>query len=115
MRRRRIRSRHGKHDGGSAAREEVGGETLNALVYLDGGGPGREGEVEAVHQSGLVHAGEPPEGGLRLAGACLGLDDDEALIEGGFANGRLNRIGRTVNVEQISEFGHAIEAVSLSG
>ena len=88
---------------------------LTALVYLDCGGAGRQGEVEAVHQSRLVHAGEPPERGLRLAGAGLRFDDDEPPVERRVARGLLYRVGRAVYVEQIPEFGRSLEAVSLSG
>ena len=106
---------HGAYDGRSTIREEVGDETLDALVYLNSGGAGRQGEVEAVHQSVFVHAGEPPKRGLRLAGAGLRLDNDEWPVERRVTHGLLNRVGRTVYPEQVPEIGYAPEGTSLSG
>ena len=106
---------NGEHYRWSAAGEEVANETIDALVNLDRRRTGGQGEVEAVHQVRVVHAGEPPERGLRLAGAGLRLDDDEAPVEGRLVRGILYRVGRAVYAEEFPKFGHVLEAVSLIG
>ena len=51
-------------------------KTFHPAVNLAGGGAGGQGEIQPIHQSGLIHPGETIQGGLGLAGSGLGFYDD---------------------------------------
>ena len=94
-------ARHGEH----GLRAFVAGkhplnEACDPLVELGGGGPGGQGEVQAVHQSCLVHPGEAPEGSLSLARAGLGLDDDQRFRRRCIRRSLLDGVGRAVYMRE---------------
>ena len=98
--------------------EQVGYKFVDPSVHLGCRGPGRQSEVEPVHQPRLVHAGEPPKHGLGLAGAGFGLDDYHGLIQGRSQCGLLlDGVGRRAAgyVEQSPEAWDGVNPAPLSG
>ena len=107
-------SRHGQHGPRPVLRgKHQLRETSDAPVQLCGGGACGQREVEAVHQARFVHAGETPQGCLGLAGAGLGLDDEQLLVQRSSGGGMLDGVGGVNMGEQARKFGHPRELVPL--
>ena len=85
----------------------------NALVNLDCRRTRGQGEVEAVHRSRVVHAGERPERGLRFAGAV----SDSMMMRCWsrcIPRSLLYRVWENRLRLKFREFGHILEAVFLA-
>ena len=96
-----------------ALREQPLHETLDAPVNLAGGGAGGQREVDAVDELLLVHSGEPPQRRLGLAGAGLGLEDDDRRVQRRLDRGPLYGVGR--EPEERVEAARAGERIPLRG
>ena len=98
--------------------EQIGYKLVDPPVQLGCRGAGGQRKVKPIHQPSLVHAGEPPQHGLRLAGAGFGLDDYHGLIQGRFQCGLLlDGVGRRAAwyVEQSLETWDCVNRAPLFG
>ena len=108
-----VVARDREYDRRRALREQPLHETLDAPVNLACRGAGGQREVDAVDESLLVHAGEPPQGRLGLAGAGLGLEDDDRRVQRRIDRGPLYGVGR--EPEERVEAARAGERIPLRG
>ena len=65
---------------GSSGKSERSARSTRAWICF-AAAPGRKGEVQAVDQARSPQGGEAQDGGLRLAGAGFGFEDEERAVE----------------------------------